>query len=145
MKPLSMNLVTMIIFSFTARDKWNYSLISMSWLMQRVVNFLLQRDFRICVVFMLDAHFMVDSTNYIAAIFLATSTMPMACLQELPFINVMSRIDLLSSAQKGDLDHVLEPDFDELKYNMATSPFHHHVQCDAIQQYGTLSSHGFEQ
>ena len=60
-----------------------------------------------CGVFVLDCHFMVDGNKFISGAMAALSVMVNL---ELPHVNVLSKVDLLSQSSRLQLDHFLEPD-----------------------------------
>lgn len=79
--------------------------------MRRLVDALQAWNFRVCAVFLLDSHFMIDSASFISGAMAALSAM--VCL-EVPHVNVLSKIDLLSKSSKKQLERFLEPDARDL-------------------------------
>ena len=89
--------------------------------MRRLVDTLQAWNFRICGIFVLDCHFMVDGNKFISGAMAALSVMVNL---ELPHVNVLSKVtrmlkldfkkcfkvDLLSQSSRQQLDHFLEPD-----------------------------------
>jgi len=75
--------------------------------MKRLVDLLHQWNFRVCGIFVLDCHFMVDGNKFISGAMAALSVMVNL---ELPHVNVLSKVDLLSQASRLQLDHFLQPD-----------------------------------
>jgi len=75
--------------------------------MKRLVDTLQAWNFRICGIFVLDCHFMVDGNKFISGAMAALSVMVNL---ELPHVNVLSKVDLLSVSSRLQLDHYLEPD-----------------------------------
>jgi len=75
--------------------------------MRRLVDQLQHWNFRICGIFVLDSHFMVDGGKFISGAMAALSAMVNL---ELPAVNVLSKVDLLSSSSRQQLDHYLSPD-----------------------------------
>jgi GTPase SAR1 family protein len=75
--------------------------------MKRLADTLQGWNFRICGIFVLDCHFMVDGTKFISGAMAALSVMVNL---ELPHVNVLSKVDLLSQSSRQQLDHFLEPD-----------------------------------
>lgn len=69
--------------------------------MRQLVDALQSWDFRLCAVFLLDSHFMINSTSFISGAMAALSAM--TCL-EVPFVSVLSKIDLLSKESKKQLE-----------------------------------------
>ncbi|XP_022341179.1 GPN-loop GTPase 3-like [Crassostrea virginica] len=64
-------------------------------------------DFRICGVFLVDSQFMIEPSKFISGILTALSTMVNL---EIPHVNVMTKIDLLSKKAKKELERYLEPE-----------------------------------
>jgi len=66
-----------------------------------------QWNFRLCGVFLIDSHFMVDGSK-----FLSGSMSALSCMinLELSHVNILSKVDLLSPEAKKQLDSYLEPD-----------------------------------
>lgn len=79
--------------------------------MRRFVDILQSWNFRICGVFIVDSHFMVDGATFLSGTMSALSVMVNL---ELPHVNILSKIDLLSPQAKKQLDKFLEPDTFEL-------------------------------
>jgi len=75
--------------------------------MKRLVDTLEAWNFRVCGIFVLDSHFMVDGNKFISGAMAALSVMVNL---ELPHVNVLSKVDLLSQSSRMQLDHFLEPD-----------------------------------
>jgi len=76
-------------------------------LMRRLVDTLQAWNFRICGVFLVDSQFMVDGAKFISGAMAALSVMVNL---EVPHVNVLSKVDLLSNSGKKQLDRFLEPD-----------------------------------
>ncbi|KAI6137127.1 cytoplasmic protein [Pisolithus sp. B1] len=71
--------------------------------LKRIIQRLSKIGFRLAAVHLCDAHYVTDAAKYVSVLLLSLRTM----LQlELPHINVLSKIDLLS--QYGDLDFNLD-------------------------------------
>ncbi|KAI6113786.1 hypothetical protein EDD16DRAFT_1483821 [Pisolithus croceorrhizus] len=71
--------------------------------LKRIIQQLSKIGFRLAAVHLCDAHYVTDAAKYVSVLLLSLRTM----LQlELPHINVLSKIDLLS--QYGDLDFNLD-------------------------------------
>jgi len=75
--------------------------------MRNLVNFLQNKDFRVCGVFLLDSHFLVDTAKYFSGSLAALSAM---VTLEIPHINVMSKVDLLDKAARKNMKRFLDPD-----------------------------------
>ncbi|KAB7504497.1 GPN-loop GTPase 3 [Armadillidium nasatum] len=80
-------------------------------IMKRFAKQLEEWNFRVCVVFILDSHYMVDGAKFLSGSLTALSTMVKL---ELPQINVLSKMDLLSKQAKQNLEMYLEPEVHEL-------------------------------
>ncbi|KAL4063623.1 hypothetical protein V8B97DRAFT_2011372 [Scleroderma yunnanense] len=71
--------------------------------LKRIIQRLSKIDFRLAAVHLCDAHYVTDASKYVSVLLLSLRTM----LQlELPHVNVLSKVDLLS--QYGDLDFNLD-------------------------------------
>lgn len=75
--------------------------------MKQFTQVLKSWDFNICSVFLLDSHFIADAPKMFSGIMTALSSM---ILLELPHINILSKIDLISPHAKKTLDQYLDPD-----------------------------------
>ncbi|KAK6190803.1 hypothetical protein SNE40_002590 [Patella caerulea] len=90
--------------------------------MRQLVDTLQNWDFRICGVFVVDSQFMVEPSKFVSGVMSALSAMVNL---EIPHVNVMTKVDLLSNKAKKELDRYLEPDlhsllheeFEETKFN----------------------------
>jgi GPN-loop GTPase len=69
--------------------------------MRQLVEQLEHWNFRVCGVFLLDAQFLVDTPKFFSGVLTALSVM---VTLEIPHVNVMSKIDLLSRKDKNDLE-----------------------------------------
>jgi hypothetical protein len=68
--------------------------------MRRVVNQLQNWNFRVCGVFLVDAQFCVEQSKFLSGMLTALSSMIQL---EIPFIHVLSKVDLLSKRDKKRL------------------------------------------
>lgn len=68
-------------------------------------------NFRVAAVFLVDSHFMVDGSKFISGSMVALSVMANL---EVPHVNVLSKVDLLSKSSRKQLDVFLHPDTHEL-------------------------------
>lgn len=100
-------------------------------LMRRFVDMLQQWNFRVCGVFLIDSHFMVDGGKFISGAMAALSVMVNL---EVPHVNVLSKIDLLSGSGRRQLERFLEPDTYTLTSNLQGT------QGVLGQRYGDLSA-----
>lgn len=74
---------------------------------RQLVDLLESWNFRICSVFLIDAQFMIDGAKFLSGTMAALSVM---ANMELPHVNVLSKMDLLSKSARGQMDKYLEPD-----------------------------------
>nr|XP_058963756.1 GPN-loop GTPase 3-like [Pocillopora verrucosa] len=86
--------------------------------MRQLVQTLNQWDFRVCGVFLIDSQFLVDCSKFFAGILTALSAMIQL---EIPHINVMSKMDLLSKKQMKQVDRFLDPDPQDLVGDLESS------------------------
>ncbi|VDI27608.1 uncharacterized protein MGAL_10B067716 [Mytilus galloprovincialis] len=90
--------------------------------MKQLVDKLQRMDFRICGTFLIDSQFMIEASKFVSGVLTALSTM---VTLEIPHVNVMTKLDLLSKKAKKDLERYLEPDlpvllneeFDDSKFS----------------------------
>lgn len=76
--------------------------------MRQLVELLQQRwNFRVCGVFLVDSQFMVDGAKFLSGTMAALSVMVNL---EIPHINILTKMDLLSKSAQNQLDRYLEPD-----------------------------------
>ncbi|XP_015788477.1 GPN-loop GTPase 3 [Tetranychus urticae] len=72
----------------------------------RLVRFLKENlDFRLCGVFLLDAQFVTDLGKFFSGSFASLATM---INLEVSFVSLLSKTDLLSEAQRNDLDNFFD-------------------------------------
>lgn len=83
-----------------------------------LVSLLTNWNFHVCAVFLIDAQFMVDGAKFISGTMAALSVMVNL---ELPHVNVLSKMDLLSKSARSRLENYLEPDPDYLLGEMEAS------------------------
>ncbi|XP_014288584.1 GPN-loop GTPase 3 [Halyomorpha halys] len=74
---------------------------------KHLVDLLQNWNFHICAVFLIDAQFMVDGAKFISGTMSALSVMVNL---ELPHVNILSKMDLLSKSAKSKLENFLDPD-----------------------------------
>lgn len=70
-------------------------------IMKKFVDFLQSWSFRVCAVFVIDSHFMINSASFISASMASLSAMVSI---EVPWVNVLTKIDLLSRSGKKQLE-----------------------------------------
>lgn len=75
--------------------------------MRQLVEQLQQWEFRVCGVFLVDSQFMVETFKFISGVMAALSAM--ASL-EIPQVNIMTKMDLLSPKAKKEIEKYLDPD-----------------------------------
>lgn len=66
-----------------------------------LVNLLQSWNFRICSVFLIDSQFMIDGPKFLSGTMAALSVM---ANMELPHVNILSKMDLLSKTSRAHLD-----------------------------------------
>lgn len=79
--------------------------------MKNFADLLQSWDFRVCAVFVLDSHYMVDSSKFLSASLTALAAMMNL---EVPHVNLLSKMDQLDKKSRTQLDVFLEPDIREL-------------------------------
>jgi GTPase SAR1 family protein len=73
--------------------------------MRQLVELLQQRwNFRVCGVFLVDSQFMVDGAKFLSGTMAALSVMVNL---ELPHINILTKMDLLSKSARNQLDRLV--------------------------------------
>lgn len=75
--------------------------------MKKLLKQLQDWNFSICSVFLVDVQFMTDGAKFLSGTMAALSVMVNL---ELPHVNLLSKMDLLSKSQRKRLDRFLEPD-----------------------------------
>ncbi|XP_037121894.1 GPN-loop GTPase 3 [Syngnathus acus] len=75
--------------------------------MKQLVEQLQQWEFRVCGVFLVDSQFMVESFKFISGVMAALSAMVSL---EIPQVNIMTKMDLLSPKAKKEIEQYLDPD-----------------------------------
>ncbi|XP_055963154.1 GPN-loop GTPase 3-like [Sorex fumeus] len=75
--------------------------------MKQLVQQLEQWEFRVCGVFLVDSQFMVESFKLISGILAALSAMVSL---EIPQVNIMTKMDLLSKRAEKEIEKFLDPD-----------------------------------
>ncbi|XP_075231770.1 GPN-loop GTPase 3 [Lycorma delicatula] len=74
---------------------------------RQLVEYLQNWNFNVCAVFLVDAQFMVDGGKFISGTMAALSVMVNL---ELPHVNLLTKMDLLSKSARSVLDNYLDPD-----------------------------------
>ncbi|KAF7996996.1 hypothetical protein HCN44_005273 [Aphidius gifuensis] len=89
--------------------------------MRDLIKILEDMNFRLCSVFVVDSQFMVDASKFLSGTMAALSVM---INLELPHVNILSKIDLLSKSSRKQLENYLEPDPDSLMAETNDDPWH---------------------
>jgi GTPase SAR1 family protein len=89
-------------------------------LMQRFVKQLQDWSFRVCGVYTIDAHFLTDGSKFIAGSLTALSTM---INMEIPHMNILTKMDLLSKRDRKNVERFLEPDAMDLINSEIETPW----------------------
>ncbi|XP_030209148.1 GPN-loop GTPase 3 [Gadus morhua] len=86
--------------------------------MKQLVEQLQQWEFRVCGVFLVDSQFMVETFKFISGVMAALSAMVSL---EIPQVNIMTKMDLLSPKAKKEMEKYLDPDmFSMMEDNSAS-------------------------
>ncbi|XP_071944048.1 GPN-loop GTPase 3-like [Antedon mediterranea] len=86
--------------------------------MRQLVELLQGWDFRLCGLFLIDSQFMIDTSKFFSGTMSALSTMVNL---EIPHINVMTKMDLLSAKDKQSVEKFLDPDTNALIGDLHTN------------------------
>lgn len=99
--------------------------------MCQLIKMLQNMNFRICGVFIMDSQFMIDGSKFLSGTMAALSVMVNL---EIPHVNILSKMDLISKTSKKQLDEYLEPDSFSLLSNMKKDPWNkkYHRLTEAI-------------
>ncbi|KAF5281854.1 hypothetical protein FQR65_LT14498 [Abscondita terminalis] len=102
---------------------------------KKLVNLLQSWNFNLCCVYLMDVQFMTDGTKFISGTMSALSVM---INLELPHVNLLSKMDLLSKNTKKHLDRFLEPDsralLDDVESHNSSFNVKHRKLTEAIGQ-----------
>jgi len=79
--------------------------------MRQLVQTLHSWDFSVCGVFLMDAQFLIDAAKFFSGAMAALSAMVQL---EVPFVNVISKMDLLSKESADTLDRYMCPNAPEI-------------------------------
>ncbi|XP_014609929.1 PREDICTED: GPN-loop GTPase 3 [Polistes canadensis] len=93
--------------------------------MRQLIKMLQNMNFRICGVFIMDSQFMIDGSKFLSGTMAALSVMVNL---EIPHVNILSKMDLISKSSKKQLDEYLEPDPYSLLSNMENDPWNKKYQ-----------------
>lgn len=86
-----------------------------------LVKLLQDWNFSVCSVFLLDVQFMTDGAKFISGTMAALSVM---INLELPHVNILSKMDLLSKSGRRQLEKFLEPDSHAIMGDIETNCGH---------------------
>ena len=89
------------------------------------MDILQQWNFRLCAVYLMDSHFLIDPAKFFGVCLTALSTMVQL---ELPHISILSKMDLLSKKEKKEIDKYLDPEVSTLVSELnaqSMTPQHH--------------------
>jgi GTPase SAR1 family protein len=84
-------------------------------IMRQLVEQLEKSNFRVCGVFLLDSQFLIDTPKYFSGVLAALSVM---VTLEISHVNVMTKIDLLSSKDKEQLEKYKSFIFGKMRVNI---------------------------
>ncbi|KAL7294302.1 hypothetical protein TKK_0012315 [Trichogramma kaykai] len=76
-------------------------------IMRDLIKCLQNLNFHLCVVFIIDSQFIVDPSKFLSGTMAALTAM---INLELPHVNILGKMDLLSKTARKQLDKYLEPD-----------------------------------
>ena len=76
--------------------------------MKQLVENLERWNFRVCAVFLIDAHFLVDTPTFFSGVLAALSVM---VTLETSHVNIMSKVDLLDKNDQNELQKYLNEFF----------------------------------
>ncbi|XP_076236840.1 GPN-loop GTPase 3 [Calliopsis andreniformis] len=93
---------------------------------RQLIIMLQNLNFRICGVFLVDSQFMIDGSKFLSGTMAALSVM---INLELPHINILSKMDLLSKSARKQLDKYLEPDPHSLLTDMEKDSWNEKYRC----------------
>ena len=102
---------------------------------RKLVDLLRSWNFNLCTVFLIDSQFMVDGSKFISGTMSALSAMVNL---ELPHVNLLSKMDLLSKSARKQLDRFIEPDcqalLGDIELNSGTFHSKHRELTETIGQ-----------
>ncbi|XP_013412105.1 GPN-loop GTPase 3 [Lingula anatina] len=98
--------------------------------MKQLVDQLQHWNFRVCGVFLIDSQFLNEATKFVSGILSALSAMVNL---EVPHINVMTKVDLLSKKAKKNLERYLEPDL----HALLDEEVEHKIKSNKFQKLNT--------
>ena len=111
----------------------------------RLLSHLESREYHLCGVFLIDSQFMCDPSKYLSGCLSVLSAMTMIAI---PYVNVLSKCDLLSEDQKERLDAFVEMDTIEVGGQIHSGEKLHKLTekiCTLIKQYNMIDFFPFDQ
>ncbi|XP_066597796.1 GPN-loop GTPase 3 [Prorops nasuta] len=102
--------------------------------MRQLINMLQNLNFHICGVFLVDSQFMVDGPKFLSGTMAALSVM---INLEISHVNILSKVDLLSTSARKQIDNYLEPDPHSLLADMSNDPWNARY-CKLTEALGRL-------
>lgn len=87
---------------------------------RQLITTLQKLNFSICGIFLLDVQFMIDASKFLSGTLAALSVM---INLEIPHINILSKMDLLSKSARKRLDNYIDPDPDSLLADIEGDPW----------------------
>jgi len=85
---------------------------------RKLVNLLQNWNFNLCCIYLVDVQFMTDGAKFLSGTMSALSVMVNL---ELPHVNILSKMDLLSKSARKQLDKFLDPDAHALLGDIETN------------------------
>ncbi|KAJ3124786.1 GPN-loop GTPase 2 [Nowakowskiella sp. JEL0407] len=86
--------------------------------MKNILEILIKKDYRICTVHLIDAHYCTDAFKYISAVMLSLQSMIQL---ETPHINVLSKVDLIEQFGKTAFNLDFYTEVQDLSYLLTQS------------------------
>jgi len=77
-------------------------------ILKRFVAELMEEGYTVCGVHLLDSHFVTDIAKFISGTFVSLSAMTAI---QIPFVNVITKMDLVPEKQREDLERFFDPEF----------------------------------
>lgn len=87
---------------------------------RQLITTLQKLNFSICGIFLIDVQFMIDASKFLSGTLAALSVM---INLEIPHINILSKMDLLSKSARKRLDNYIDPDPDSLLADTEGDPW----------------------
>ncbi|XP_072752179.1 GPN-loop GTPase 3 [Anoplolepis gracilipes] len=102
--------------------------------MRQLITMLQNLNFRICGVFLMDVQFMIDVPKFLSGTLAALSAM---INLEIPHVNILSKMDLLSKSAQKRLDNYIEPDPHSLLSDAKDDPWNDRY-CSLTESIGRI-------